>query len=140
MRINRIDISEQIKRVKESIKEYRDIDDEKTTSITAYALEICVNLIESLMAKLDMENIERSSNDCNGGWIYCGDGENLPAESGYYDVTIEAKINEYVVRTTECIYFYKDIKLWKKFIELELDIDEIVIAWRNRPEPYQGPK
>ena len=32
--------------------------------------------IESLSAKL--ADLERSAENCGGGWIYCGDGKNLP--------------------------------------------------------------
>ena len=86
----------------------------------------------------DFQSINAPSYDC-GGWIYCGDGNNLPEESGYYDVTIESKINDEIVRTTECRCFHKDIKFWAESIEPEFAIDETVIAWKNRPEPYHDP-
>lgn len=89
--------------------------------------------------KPDWCPLRESSEDC-GEWTYCGDGNNLPEESGYYDVTIESKINDEVVRTTDYRCFHKDIKLWEELIEPEFAIDEIVIAWRNRPEPYHESK
>lgn len=125
-------ISEQINKLREAVKSYRPY-------VPYYVIGLLHNAadtIESLSAKL--ADMDRSAEDC-GGWILCKDGNNLPEESGYYDVTVESEINGEIIRTTECRCFHKDIKLWAELMEPEFAIDEIVLAWRNRPEPYHEP-
>ncbi len=52
------------------------------------ALNEAADTIESLSAKLAVANEElkrcREAFDCNGEWIYCGDKDDFPNESGEY--------------------------------------------------------
>lgn len=127
-------ISEQVRKLRDKAFAYGWVSNKEMESILLQAADT----IEALSAKLHAANMERTAENC-GGWIYCKDGNNMPKESGYYDVTIESEINGEVVRTTECRCFHKDIELWAELIDPEFAIDEIVIAWRRRPEPYHEP-
>lgn len=127
-------ISEQVK----ELREYSNISLYARESRARELLKEAADTIEALSAKLQAANVEQTAQD-SGGWIPCKDGNNLPEESGYYDVTVESEINGEIIRTTECRCFHKDIKLWAELMEPEFAIDEIVLAWRNRPEPYHEP-
>lgn len=121
--------------ISEQVQALRDVAQAYQHNGLFLILNNAANTIESLSAKLAAENMDRSDRYCGGGWIACED--RLPEESGYYDVTIESKINDETVRTTECRCFHKDIEFWAELIEPEFSIDETIIAWRNRPEPYR---
>lgn len=127
-----MDISEQVKELRKAAKWFDSACFPEGVKLANEAADT----IETLSAKL--ADMERSAEDC-GGWILCKDGNNLPEESGYYDVTVESEINGEIIRTTECRCFHKDIKLWAELMEPEFAIDEIVLAWRNRPDPYHEP-
>lgn len=72
-------ISEQVKELRECIEECNNpLYDMKMKRI-AKLMNQAADTIESLSAKLQAANMERSAEGC-GGWIYCGDGKNLPKE------------------------------------------------------------
>lgn len=70
--------------------------------------------------------ILRSHN--NDGWIYCGDGKNLPKEEGFYLVTLE---HENIMDDMKVVkaFFYKK---YKNFIGYGN-----IVAWRPLPFPYR---
>lgn len=129
-----MDISEQVKELRKAAKWFDSACFPEGVKLANEAADT----IEDLSAKLQAANEERSAEEC-GGWILCKDGNNLPEESGYYDVTVESEINGEIIRTTECRCFHKDIELWAELMEPEFAINEIVLAWRSRPEPYHKP-
>lgn len=69
-------ISEQIENLRRIAKEWNPDTPINPVSVT---LNQAAYTIESLSAKLQAVNMERSAEDF-GGWIYCGDGNNLPKE------------------------------------------------------------
>lgn len=79
--------------------------------------------IESLSAKLQSANMERSAEDCGGGWIPCKD--RLPEEKGWYLV--------YAKNQRPFVAYFKG-----KTFPLNNHYHEI-IAWQPLPEPYHEP-
>ena len=67
-------ISEQVKELRAWADSYYKADFGRDGIVVA--LYKAADTIESLSAK--MADMERSAEDCGGGWIYCGDGNNLP--------------------------------------------------------------
>lgn len=65
-------ISEQVRKLREVAEMYDGLDG-------GDILREAADTIESISAQLQAANMERSAEDC-GGWIYCGDGNNLPKE------------------------------------------------------------
>lgn len=105
---------------------------------TAKTIKRAADTIESLSAKLQAENMERSAEDC-GGWIPCK--EKLPEKEQYYIVTIinwgKKSTIEYCLFQNRKWYLvadgsYEENTSWKEEIES-------VIAWRELPEPYHEP-
>lgn len=93
--------------------------------------------IESISAKL--ADMERQAED-GGGWIYCGDGENLPAEPSACIVTVID--TEPMTQTDfEKILPYHvgyDGKQWNDIDGNRIPFE--VIAWMYAPkEPYHEP-
>lgn len=96
--------------------------------------------IESLSAKLQAANMERSAEDCGGGWIYCGDGENLPKEPFACIVTV-IDTEPMTMTDFEAILPYQvgySGGTWNDSDGRQIPFD--VIAWMKAPtEPYHEP-
>lgn len=94
--------------------------------------------IESLSAKL--ADMERSVEDCGGGWIYCGDGENLPKEPFVCIVTV-IDTEPMTMTDFEAILPYQvgySGGTWNDSDGRQIPFD--VIAWMKAPtEPYHEP-
>lgn len=104
-----------------------------------FALSDAADTIEALSAKLQAANMERTAEDC-GGWIYCGDGENLPAEPSACIVTVID--TEPMTQTDfESILPYHVGYGGKQWNDIEGNqIPFEVIAWMYAPkEPYHEP-
>lgn len=69
--------------ISEQVKELRELADDMGKYVglrpKPIILRQAADTIEALSTKLQAANMERSTEDC-GGWIYCGDGNNLPKE------------------------------------------------------------
>ncbi len=113
-----------------------------------FALSDAANTIESLMQKL--ADMERSAEDCGGGWIYCGDGENIPEESGYYLVTYHEWSNgEFLPKFDDTYVKRLHYQKSEQFIgwnfskcvdkRAENDMNREVLAWQPLPNPYNEP-
>lgn len=113
-----------------------------------FALSDAADTIESLMQKL--ADMERSAEDCGGGWIYCGDGENIPEESGYYLVTYHEWSNgEFLPKFDDTyvkrLHYQKNEQFmgwnFSKCVEkrAEDDMNREVLAWQPLPNPYNEP-
>lgn len=89
-----------------------------------------VDTIEILSAKLAAANMERSEAYYNDGWIYCGDGNNLPEKTGFYMVTKE--IRETGERFTGKSRFDSE-KGWNDPLNF---VD--IVAWQPLPLEYKG--
>lgn len=96
--------------------------------------------IEALSAKLQTANMERSAEDCGGGWIYCGDGENLPKEPFACIVTV-IDTEPMTMTDFEAILPYQvgySGGTWNDSDGRQIPFD--VIAWMKAPtEPYHEP-
>lgn len=91
--------------------------------------------LEAEVEELKVANMERLPEDCGGGWIYCGDGNNLPEE----------KINPITKDFCEYQVTFKsedvtDIRHYKfgkgHWWNGPGIMDEYVIAWRQNIDPY----
>lgn len=114
--------------ISEQVKELRNLANyfqrQNRDYYTAPTLREAADTIEALSVKLQAENSSR--------WIT----DKEPEESGYYDVTVEAEINDEIVYVTENRCFHKDTGLWAQIDEPEFDIKEKVVAWKNKQVPY----
>lgn len=85
--------------------------------------------IESLSAKL--EDMERKAENCGSGWIYCGDGKNLP------------EIERDIMLSTRNLDVYKGYRAnTEGYFYAEGEgyiLCENVLAWKPSPEPYHEP-
>lgn len=108
----------------------------KIFSETSNILTEAADTIESISAKL--ADMERPEEDC-GGWIYCGDGKNLPEEEK--EVFIQVRGRHVNANITDAFDFatYSNEKGWDLGSYPEWDSLE-VLAWRELPEPYRGAK
>ena len=102
-------INEQIKKLREWAVEYD------------FMFNQAADTIESLSAKL--ADMERSAEDCGGGWISCKD--RLPEKKGWYLV--------YAKNQRPFVAYFKG-----KIFPLNNHYHEI-IAWQPLPEPYHEP-
>lgn len=138
-------ISEQVKELRELADGYKMAD----RPLAANTIYQAADTIESLSAKL--ADMERSAEDCGGGWIYCGDGENLPEESGYYLVTYHEWSNgEFLPKFDDTYVKRLHYQKSEQFIgwnfskcvdkRAEDDMNREVLAWQPLPEPYQRAK
>lgn len=88
----------------------------------------------------DFYLIERSAEDCGGGWIYCGDGENLPKEPFACIVTV-IDTDPMTMTDFEAILPYQVGYIggtWNDSDGRQIPFD--VIAWMKAPaEPYHEP-
>ena len=86
--------------------------------------------IESLYAKLQSANMERSTAYYNGGWIPCG--ERLPECNGEYICTQEnhsLSSGKVVSKSVEMVEFCNGA--WRRAKHLK------IIAWQPKPEVYK---
>lgn len=114
-------ISELVKELRECVEECDNpLYDMKMKRIAKLMYQ-AADTIESLSAKLQSENMERSAEDCGGGWIACK--ERLPEDEGMYLIT--AKVLEKI--EIQYVFFQKNMDL---FI-----CNGIAIAWQPLPEP-----
>lgn len=127
-------ISEQVKELREIASEF-DLDDKEELS---NMINEAAGTIESLSAKL--ADMERSAEDCGGGWIYCGDGENLPKEPFACIVTV-IDTEPMTMTDFEAILPYQvgySGGTWNDSDGRQIPFD--VIAWMKAPtEPYHEP-
>lgn len=112
-------IREQVRNIRDIAKSHRAY----VPSVVTEMLTEAADTIESLSAKLQAANMERSA-EC-GGWIYCGDGRNFPKKSGEYIVMIEN------ATLPTALHFLNTDNSW-----FDLDRDYKVVAWMEFPEPY----
>lgn len=118
-------ISEQINKLREAVKSYRPY-------VPYYVIGLLHNAadtIEALSAKL--ADMERSAEDCGDGWIYCGDGNNLP------------EIERDIILSTRSLDVYKGYRAnTEGYFYAEGEgyiLCEDVLAWMPQPEPYHEP-
>lgn len=80
-----------------------------------------------------IKDMERTAEDC-GGWIYCGDGENLPEPGRRYRVTALWKDGDFEMRSVYDLVYGTD-GLWhgENYIPVSFEI----IAWKPLEEPYR---
>lgn len=117
-------ISEQVKELREAAEMYEGLDG-------GNILREAADTIESLSAKL--ANMERSAEDC-GGWIYCGDGNNLPGPGRRYRVTALWKDGDFETRSVyDLVYGTDGIWHGENYIPVSFEI----IAWKPLEEPYK---
>lgn len=126
-----MDISEQAKKLRELAA-----DMEKYVGLRPkpHILREAADTIEALSAKL--ADMERSAED-SSGWIYCGDGENLPTEPFACIVTV-IDTEPMTQADFESILPYHvgyDGKQWNDIEGNRIPFE--VIAWMYAPkEPY----
>lgn len=114
-----------------------------------FALSDAAGTIESLSAKL--ADMELSAENCGGGWIYCGDGKNLPEEhdSIFAESKGTEKWNESMFEKTSntVIVTVEDKKGQRatttaRTLDGKWKVDSFakltVVAWRPFPEEYHG--
>lgn len=124
-------ISEQVKELRETANKCK---------IGAYVcitnllgvMKQAAETIEALSAKL--EDMERSAEDCGGGWIYCGDGNNLPEPGRRYRVTALWKDGDFETRSVYDLVYGTD-GLWHG--ENYTPVSFEIIAWKPLEEPYR---
>ena len=137
-------ISEQVKELRELADGYKMAD----RPLAANTIYQAADTIEALSAKL--ADMERSAEDCGGGWIYCSDGENLPEESGYYLVTYHEWSNgEFLPKFDDTYVKRLHYQKSEQFIgwnfskcvdkRAENDMNREVLAWQPLPNPYNEP-
>ncbi len=139
--------------ISEQIKELRDKADVFERSGCAVdgivkAFREAADTIEFLSAKL--ADMEQSAEDC-GGWIYCGDGKNLPEEhdsmfaklkgTEKWDSAMFEKISDDVNVTVEFENGERKTKTLHtvdgKWNGGQRGVKFKVIAWQPLPEPYR---
>lgn len=113
--------------ISEQVKELRELaNDVWLNSNEKFGIKInqAADTIEALSAKL--ADMERSAEDCGGGWIPCKD--RLP----------ETRNNILVCQSDGYVsvgYYSWD----RAFLDLNSILFDDVIAWRELPEPYHEP-
>ena len=129
-----MNISEQVKELRETAELFDEIDDGRRMLLQA------ADTIEALSAKLQAANMERSVEDC-GGWILCKN--RLPETLEYmeFEPTPYMKRLEiaYMTDMVEYIIGYFDGYKW---IDKRNRKIENVIAWKpflKLTEPYHEP-
>lgn len=100
------------------------------TFSTAENLREAADVIEELSAKLQVANMERSSQYYNGGWIPCS--ERLPKEYAYVICSTNAEeifIATYLGKMNDGVDCFddEDGMMW----------EGDVIAWMPLPQPYK---
>lgn len=118
-------ISEQVKELRKAAKWFESACFPDGVKLVTEAADT----IESLSAKL--ADMDRSAEDCSGGWIYCGDGKNLPEiECDVLLSTRRLDIYKGYRANTEG-YFYAEGEGYILY--------ENVLAWMPQPDPYHEP-
>ena len=124
--------------ISEQVKELRNFGNNRKLDVFGYdeihkIMSQSADTIESLSAKLQAANMERSAEDC-GGWIYCGDGKNLPEPGRRYRVTALWKNGDFETRSVYDLVYGTD-GLWhgENYIPVFFEI----IAWKPLEEPYK---
>lgn len=114
--------------VNELIKELREIANCYYGEICSYAgkIEEAADTIESLSAKLQAANIERSA-DCGGGWILVS--ERMP--EGRIDVLVSFEDNH-----NPLVAWYSTVNDHWNNSCTDSVIKANIIAWQPLPEPY----
>lgn len=132
-------ISEQVKELR-AIANNLSIGHNMPISLAVERFMQAADTIEALSAKLQTANMERSAEDCGGGWIYCGDGENLPKEPFACIVTV-IDTEPMTMTDFEAILPYQvgySGGTWNDSDGRQIPFD--VIAWMKAPtEPYHEP-
>ncbi len=115
--------------ISEQINTLRELAELQNIPYHKRIIKRAADTIESLSAK--MADMERSAEDCGGGWIYCGDGKNLP------------EIECDVLLSTRSLDVYKGYRAnAKEYFYAEGEgyiLYENVLAWMPQPEPYHEP-
>lgn len=121
-------ISEQVKELR-AIANNLSIGHNMPISLAVERFREAADTIESLSAKL--ADMERSAEDCGDGWIYCGDGNNLP------------EIERDIILSTRSLDVYKGYRAnTEGYFYAEGEgyiLYENVLAWMPQPEPYHEP-
>lgn len=95
-------------------------------------LEQAADTIEALSAKLAA--MERSTEDCGGRWIYCGDGNNLPEPGKRYRVTALWKDGDFEIRSVyDLVYGADGVWHGESYVPVSFE----VVAWKPLEEPYK---
>lgn len=129
--------------ISEQVKELRRIAEEWNPNCPINPVSVTLNnaadTIESLSAKL--ADMEWSAEDCGNGWIYCGDGKNLPKDGVDVLVWFEYfRYGEYNrLFQTKGISFTHNGK-WSGFVNGQSGWNQLsIIAWQPMPEDYYEP-
>ena len=126
-------ISELVKELRECVEECDNPLYDMKMKWIAKLMYQAADTIESLSAKLQADNMERSA-DCGGGWIYCGDGNNLPEPGRRYRVTALWKDGDFETRSVYDLVYGTD-GLWHG--ENYTPVSFEIIAWKPLEEPYR---
>ncbi len=126
--------------ISEQVKELREYEQYKVfAQNTRRIFKEAADTIEFLSAKL--ADMERSAEDCGGGWIKCKD--RLPETSEYMDFAPNPYMKRleiaYMTDMVEYTIGYYDGYKWIDKRNREIDN---VIAWKpflKMPEPYHEP-
>lgn len=129
--------------ISEQTKELREIATNWNPNIPINPVSVVLNkaadTIESLSAKLQAVNMERSERYYNGGWILCED--RLPEEGVKVLVWFEYfRYGEYnrLFQTIGISYTYNG--QWSGFVNDSSGWDKLsILAWQPLPEPYHEP-
>lgn len=117
--------------ISEQVNTLRKLAEERVNSRLVYdAMLQAADTIESLSAKLQAVNMERSAEDY-GGWIPCK--ERLPENDGVYLATIDGEIAGEDKPFSGLAEFENG-----KWIDDEDDY-QFILAWKPLPEPYHEP-
>ena len=128
-------ISEQVK----ELREYADGYKKSCFGLDGIVkvLEKAADTIESLSAKL--ADMERSAEDCGGGWIKCKDRLPTKKECGNYRGRFIVTVYTNKLTTLHMEYEYAIVRgkevgrwIWNDRVNIPWE----VIAWQPLPEPY----
>lgn len=121
-------ISEQVKELRRYCVELKKYGGQWNERL-ACKIKEAADIMELLSAKL--ADMERSAEDCGDGWIYCGDGNNLP------------EIERDIILSTRSLDVYKGYRAnTEGYFYAEGEgyiLYENVLAWMPQPEPYHEP-
>lgn len=100
-----------------------------------YNIAKALHTTSDYLLNTELTDNEQSSGNYSGGWIYCGDGKNLPEEKtnpitrDFYEYQVTFK-NEDVVDIRH--YKFGEGHWWNG----PENMDKYVIAWRQNIEPF----
>ena len=129
--------------ISEQVKELRELaNDVWLNSNEKFGIKInqAADTIEALSAKL--ADMERTAEDCGGGWIKCNDRLPTKKECGDYRgsfiVTVYTnKLTTLYMEYEHTIVRGKEVGRW--IWNDRVNIPWEVIAWKPLPEPYHEP-